>query len=589
MQSQHLSGLFSVKTLSATLLAVVLTACGGGGSSSGSYADNNSGNDGSGNSGSGDTGSGTVVSASLSNIQTPMGTTYTVDGEVSVLVSENAQLSVTSTDYTGLTLYTFDKDAVDRSECLNDQCITTWPPLLAADTDTATAPLGIFERSDGHKQWTLHGMPLYFFNGDGAAGQVNGEGVGGVWHTAVAEPIDLQGNDNDGVYLAASGQVLTTIKSETTDAFSAISADKLGFALYTFDNDTPGVSNCNDTCLNNWPAVLGQEEDLVVEPYSLVERTLGTDGEVVKQWALHGMPLYFYLGDDKAGDTNGTAVAKWRLARPAATRLAQSNRGSYLTANGLVLQAEPENGTEVTSELPLDGMALYTFDTDEPGISKCSDDCLTRWPALIARDGAEAHGAYSLVDRSSGEKQWALNGMPLYFYYDDLKAGDTNGDEVGDVWRLARPVPVATVTEESPQLARTESDDMQDSKDAYRQAAAVDDLMFIGHGMLVDAAGDADNTWAEFTLYTFDSDNASGKSVCFGKCASVWPPLYATADDQGFGDFSVIQRDDPATDAVEPVYQWAYKGEPLYFYREDFAPGDLNGDGVNGVWHIARP
>ena len=68
-----------------------------------------------------------------------------------------------------------------------------------------------------------------------------------------------------------------------------------------------------------------------------------------------------------------------------------------------------------------------------------------------------------------------------------------------------------------------------------------------------------------------------------------WPPLYATADDQDFGDFSVIQRDNPATESVETVYQWAYKGEPLYFYFEDSAPGDLNGDGVNGVWHIARP
>ena len=562
MQSQHLPSFFSVKTISAAVLAVLLSACG---SSSGGYSDSSS-SAGSDNSGSDNSGASSIVSATITNIQNGMGSTYTVNGEVSVLLSQSGQLSTSTADYTDLTLYTFDKDAVDQSECLNDQCITTWPPLLAADTDTAIAPLGVFERSDGYKQWALHGMPLYFFNGDGAAGQVNGEGVGGVWHTAVAEPIDLQGNDTDGAYLAASGQVLTTIKSDTTDSFSAISADKLGFALYTFDNDTLGVSNCNDTCLNNWPAVLGQEGDLVVEPYSLVERSLGTDGEVVQQWALHGMPLYFYLGDDKAGDTNGTAVARWRLARPAATRLAQSNRGSYLTANGLVLQAEPENGAEVTSELPLDGMALYTFDTDEPGISKCSDDCLTRWPALIARDGAEAHGAYSLVDRSSGEKQWALNSMPLYFYYDDLKAGDTSGDEVGDVWRLARPVPVATVTE-----------------------PAASGSMFIGHGMLVDQAGDTDDTWAEFTLYTFDSDNASGKSVCFGKCASVWPPLYATVDDQNFGDFSVIQRDDPATDAVEVVYQWAYKNEPLYFYFEDSAPGDLNGDGVNGVWHIARP
>jgi len=560
--------LYSRKTVSVAVAAALLSACGGGGSSSDDgYSDN--GSDGGGS----DTT--TITAANISNIQTPMGATYTVDGKASVLLSQEAQLSVTTADYTDLTLYTFDKDAVDQSACVDDKCITTWPPLLAADSDVATAPLGIFEREDGHKQWTLHGMPLYFFNGDSAPGQVNGEGVGGVWHTAVADPVDLQTNDTDGVYLAAAGQVLTT-SQPTMGTFVAGSLDKSGFALYTFDKDEYGVSNCNDACLNNWPALLAQEGDRGVAPYSLIERTLGTDGAVVQQWALHGMPLYFFLGDDQTGDTNGTAIDLWRLARPAATRLAASERGSYLTANGLVLQSEPEisdaasteateaAAAEVTRERPLDGMALYTFDSDEPGVSKCTDGCLTRWPALIAREGAEAQGAYSLIERSSGEKQWALNGMPLYFYYDDLKAGDTNGDEVGQVWRLARPVPVATLSYTG----------------EYR---------FVAHGALVNEDGVADTTWADFSLYTFDSDNASGKSVCFGACATRWPPLYATRNDQDFGDFSVIQRDDPATDAVEEVYQWAYKNEPLYFYFEDSAPGDLNGDGVNGVWHLARP
>ena len=35
--------------------------------------------------------------------------------------------------------------------------------------------------------------------------------------------------------------------------------------------------------------------------------------------------------------------------------------------------------------------------------------------------------------------------------------------------------------------------------------------------------------------------------------------------------------------------QWAYKGKPLYLFSGDVNPNDTNGDGVNGVWHIARP
>jgi predicted lipoprotein with Yx(FWY)xxD motif len=35
---------------------------------------------------------------------------------------------------------------------------------------------------------------------------------------------------------------------------------------------------------------------------------------------------------------------------------------------------------------------------------------------------------------------------------------------------------------------------------------------------------------------------------------------------------------------------WAYKGKPLYTFKKDAAPGDINGDGfLNGAWHIAKP
>ena len=94
-------------------------------------------------------------------------------------------------------------------------------------------------------------------------------------------------------------------------------------------------------------------------------------------------------------------------------------------------------------------------------------------------------------------------------------------------------------------------------------------------GVLVNTAG--------MTLYTFDKDAAgSGKSVCNGQCAALWPPLTASADAKGEGDWSVITRDDGSR-------QWAYKGKPLYLWVKDQKPGDRTGDGVNNVWRIARP
>lgn len=83
------------------------------------------------------------------------------------------------------------------------------------------------------------------------------------------------------------------------------------------------------------------------------------------------------------------------------------------------------------------------------------------------------------------------------------------------------------------------------------------------------------------TLYTFDRD-AAGKSNCNGQCAQNWPPLMAPANASASGDWSVVTRDDGAK-------QWAYKGKPLYLWVKDTKPGEVTGDGVNNVWHVATP
>lgn len=85
------------------------------------------------------------------------------------------------------------------------------------------------------------------------------------------------------------------------------------------------------------------------------------------------------------------------------------------------------------------------------------------------------------------------------------------------------------------------------------------------------------------TLYTFDKDVAgNGKSVCNDACAVNWPPFLMAADDVADGDFSVVVRDDGKR-------QWAAKGKPLYYWIKDQKTGDRSGDGVNNVWHVARP
>lgn len=93
-------------------------------------------------------------------------------------------------------------------------------------------------------------------------------------------------------------------------------------------------------------------------------------------------------------------------------------------------------------------------------------------------------------------------------------------------------------------------------------------------GKLVDEAG--------MTLYTFDKDVKPGKSACTDGCTSKWPAALADDYDKASGKWSFVKRDDGKR-------QWAYKGHPLYRWAMDKKAGDATGDGMGGMWHVAKP
>jgi predicted lipoprotein with Yx(FWY)xxD motif len=89
------------------------------------------------------------------------------------------------TDASGMTLYTFDKDAANsgKSVC-NGQCAQNWPPLAASAMALPMGDWSIVTRDDGAKQWAYKGKPLYTWAKDAKPGDRTGDGVANAWRIA---------------------------------------------------------------------------------------------------------------------------------------------------------------------------------------------------------------------------------------------------------------------------------------------------------------------------------------------------------------------------------------------------------------------
>ena len=90
------------------------------------------------------------------------------------------------TNSAGRTLYWFVPDTSTTSKCTGS-CATYWPPVTGPATagSGVTGTLGTITRSDGTKQVTYDGHPLYTYAGDTAPGQAKGNGLnasGGLWY-----------------------------------------------------------------------------------------------------------------------------------------------------------------------------------------------------------------------------------------------------------------------------------------------------------------------------------------------------------------------------------------------------------------------
>jgi len=92
----------------------------------------------------------------------------------------------------GKTLYLFTPDTATTSAC-NTGCVDSWPPftLDAGETvkggEGVTGKFGTITRQDGAMQVTYNSHPLYYFSGDQAAGDTNGQGLNSKWYVVGAD------------------------------------------------------------------------------------------------------------------------------------------------------------------------------------------------------------------------------------------------------------------------------------------------------------------------------------------------------------------------------------------------------------------
>jgi predicted lipoprotein with Yx(FWY)xxD motif len=89
------------------------------------------------------------------------------------------------------------------------------------------------------------------------------------------------------------------------------------------------------------------------------------------------------------------------------------------------------------------GMTLYVYKNDSPGKSACMGGCAQTWPAFTVDDetnlptlASGVTGKVAVIGAAGGKYQVTFNDMPLYFYAQDAKTGDTNGQGIGGAWSV---------------------------------------------------------------------------------------------------------------------------------------------------------
>jgi predicted lipoprotein with Yx(FWY)xxD motif len=487
-----------------------------------------------------------------------------------VTLQTNSTLGEFLVDGNGKTLYVFTKDVNGQSQCTGG-CLSDWPVYNATDLQPGTgielSDFSTITRSDGGQQTTYKGWPLYYYAGDNAAGDTNGEAVGQSWFVAKPNYSIMLANAQ---LVGHDGKNYTSAYAEG-DGETQYFVDADGRTLYTFSRDYKDMNNFTAANLSNngvWPIF---HVDIDALPSTVDADDFGEiDVHGNPQLTYKGNPLYYFGQDGNRGDNKGVSFPVpgiWPVAGPQTTEAPVQPT--------VMVRDDPTFGTILTDN---QNRTLYFFARDTKGASNCAGGCPNRWPLfsvdeIIVPQGGPLDAADFASIGDGATKQLTYKGRPLYNYApanDGVieAAGENGGDNFGTVWFVAKPDYSLMVA-----VAQLVGLDGKNYTSSYVEGAGVTRYFTDASGRtLYSFTNDSENT-NTFTLADFSNDGA-------------WPIFHVAIENLPTG----MDADDFGEIDVHGRKQLTFKGWPLYSFGQDTSQGDNKGVSVPvpGKWPVVN-
>jgi predicted lipoprotein with Yx(FWY)xxD motif len=313
------------------------------------------------------------------------------------------------------------------------------------------------------------------------------------------------------------------------------------------------------SCVQAWPPVIAADDAKPIGKWTLIRRH-----DKRLQWAYDGLVLYTSSLDKQPGDTlGGTKVNGVRGGGDSPAH--RIPIGPHPDVPGQFIVQQNNNGRQL---LLANGVTVYSFEGDGPNKSNCNEACAELWtPVLAPEIGSLDRKDWSVVQRKSGDRQWAYRQKPLYSFTGD---GGPHIQEGLDVkgWHTV-------YTQTAPAWPRSFT--TQDTPGGVVLADARGHTIYIyncGDDSLDQLACDHPDTPQEYRY-----------AVCGGgdpiRCAKTFPYVVADKSETSLNTLWTVMDIDPnsghraipgQTDALRV---WAYRDRPVYTFIRDVAPGTI--------------